>query len=983
MAGKQELTEAGIDAMKTRELFRLLDVFGVDGDDLEPAAAKTALKQKIRELKEEAEKATSPEQVAEKMADIAKSYKVKRELLLQRCRDVADYLPNLDPSEREKLALHFRRDVMDILGEVEDHLSKDDCPILVAGEMSAGKSTLLNLLLGDDILPVAHMSSTSTICEVKYGETRQALVHLREPDATGSQQIRLTLSEDPEECRQQLTPHIHLKKTERETLPPVSKIEIFWPVAFLKGGVTIVDSPGVGESEMMDQIIAKYIPSAFAFIYIIDSSRGGGFQEDRLGRLLVKCKDQGLQSELEQFDPKKAIFVCNKWDQVPPMERQEVKDETIRKLGEMWEGLDESQVFIHSKTEAVKGGIRSADLNKLLDGIYELLPECLNRKLSTQYRRMVNILDEALKYVRLKLNDAFGHLDDGERRKVYAEALSALSHFDEFVARILEELKEFLTEATEAAAAIFSDALRGKTLRKHLSKVPIKATTDDNAIAELSREIEVYLTRSCQSFKDNVKAANRQFLAQLMTMITRVNREHDQTIRPVTGRRHQIEADDVVRDRQTPAWFEWVGQALRRLNGPHLGSITSPFRGSSLDPEHSDRLRLSEMAIAAMATDAELLSIGENNLLKSFQLLRDFESDLQRMKEVEERLIEERFSETRDQMNLVSKYDPQATDITLLLGSLAMVDLEEMREYEFDLDYISGWQDPQNKIGGGSYGELYRVQIQQDSSSCILAALKVGVLPYALTTEENAWNFLAEEDNLRKLTGDHIVEYYGTAYRREEGGLRLGLVMELCEGTLEDRVVGQREHNPTWWGHDPTMKREAFRYIQDKAIQLCEGLRTIHDAGYIHRDLKLINVLVTGDVVKLADVGVTKREVDVTGTVTGTAIYAAPEVKNRQLYDKRADIYSLGLLLWEMWYGRTVWSAMEDPSFKGLVEGDSMVMPQSPDSVRPIHEWATLVRDCQNKNANGRPSALESLQRIRDMTTEVSPRRSLSFQTTV
>ncbi|XP_078686626.1 uncharacterized protein LOC144919207 [Branchiostoma floridae x Branchiostoma belcheri] len=976
----KDITEADIDAMKTREVYRLLDDFGVDGEDLEPTEAKTALKEKIKQLKEEAEKATSPEQVAEKMADIATSYKAKRELLLKRCKDVTDYLPNLDPSEREKLALHFKRDVMDILSEVEDHLSKDDCPILVAGETSAGKSTLLNLLLGDDILPVAHMSSTSTICEVKYGKTRQALVHLREPDAaTGSQMITVPLSEDPEECRRQLTRHIHLKGTERETLPPAAKIEIFWPIAFLKGGVTIVDSPGVGESEMMDDIIAKYIPSAFAFIYIIDSSRAGGVQQDRLGSLLVKCRDQGDRSELEQFDPKKAIFVCNKWDLVEKDERQEVKDETIRKLGEMWEGLDESQVFIHSKNEAVKGGIRSADFNKLLEGIYELLPGSLNRKLSTQYRRMVAILEEALKYVRLKLNDAFGHLEEGEKRKAYAEAQSALSYFDESVDPILKELRKFLKTATEEAADVFSDFLRGEEVRKHLSTVPIKATTEDNAIAELSLAIEIYMMKKCQPFKDKVRAANAQFRAKLESMVARVNHEHNEKIRPITGRRHQLNVEDVVGNRQTNAWFEWLNQTVRRLNGPYL-SIMSAFKG---DLEHTERSRLSEMAIAAMATEGEVFAIARNNLLKSFQLLGAFESDLQGVKEVEERLIEERFSETRNQIDLVSKYEPQASDITLQLGRLAIVDLSEMREYEFDLDNIIGWQDPQNKIGGGSYGEVYRVDVQRDSAR-VRAALKIGVLPYALTTKDNAWNFLAEEDNLRKLRGEHIVEYYGTACRREGGGLRLGLVMELCEGTLEDRVVGQREHNPTWWEHDPVRKREAFRYIQDKSVQLCEGLRTIHDAGYIHRDLKLINVLVTaGDVVKLADVGVTKREVDVTGTVTGTAIYAAPEVKNRQLYDKSADIYSLGLLLWEMWYGRTVWNAMEDPSLKSLTEGESMMMPQSPDSVRPIPEWATLVRECQHKNANRRPSALECLQRIRDMTTEVGPQRSISFQTTV
>ncbi|XP_078686478.1 uncharacterized protein LOC144919115 isoform X2 [Branchiostoma floridae x Branchiostoma belcheri] len=907
----KDITEADIDAMKTREVYRLLDDFGVDGEDLEPTEAKTALKEKIKQMKEEAEKATSPEQVAEKMADIAESYKAKRELLLKRCKDVTDYLPNLDPSEREKLALHFKRDVMDILSEVEDHLSKDDCPILVAGETSAGKSTLLNLLLGDDILPVAHMSSTSTICEVKYGETRQALVHLREPDAaTGSQMITVPLSEDPEECRRQLTRHIHLKGTERETLPPAAKIEIFWPIAFLKGGVTIVDSPGVGESEMMDDIIAKYIPSAFAFIYIIDSSRAGGVQQDR---------------------------------------------------------------------EAVKGGIRSADFNKLLDGIYELLPGSLNRKLSTQYRRMVAILEEALKYVRLKLNDAFGHLEEGEKRKAYAEAQSALSYFDESVDPILQELRKFLETATEEAADVFSDFLRGEEVRKHLSTVPIKATTEDNAIAELSLAIEIYMMKNCQPFKDKVRVANAQFRAKLESMVARVNHEHNEKIRPVTGRRHQLNVEDVVGNRQTNAWFEWLNQTVRRLNGPYL-SIMSAFKG---DCEHTERSRLSEMAIAAMATEGEVFAIARNNLLKSFQLLGAFESDLQGVKEVEERLVEERFSETRNQIDLVSKYEPQASGITLQLGRLAMVDLSEMREYEFDLDNIIGWQDPQNKIGGGSYGEVYRVDVQRDSAR-VRAALKIGVLPYALTTKDNAWNFLAEEDNLRKLRGEHIVEYYGTACRREGGGLRLGLVMELCEGTLEDRVVGQREHNPTWWEHDPVRKREAFRYIQDKSVQLCEGLRTIHDAGYIHRDLKLINVLVTaGDIVKLADVGVTKREVDVTGTVTGTAIYAAPEVKNRQLYDKSADIYSLGLLLWEMWYGRTVWNAMEDPSLKSLTEGESMMMPQSPDSVRPIPEWATLVRECQHKNANRRPSALECLQRIRDMTTEVGPQRSISFQTTV
>ena len=47
-------------------------------------------------------------------------------------------------------------------------------------------------------------------------------------------------------------------------------------------GVVIVDSPGIGESEIMDDIVVSYLPNAFAFIYVINSSLAGGVQKDRV-----------------------------------------------------------------------------------------------------------------------------------------------------------------------------------------------------------------------------------------------------------------------------------------------------------------------------------------------------------------------------------------------------------------------------------------------------------------------------------------------------------------------------------------------------------------------------------------------------------------------------------------------------------------------------------------------------------------------------
>ena len=75
--------------------------------------------------------------------------------------------------------------------------------------------------------------------------------------------------------------------------------------------------------------------------------------------------------------------------------------------------------------------------------------------------------------------------------------------------------------------------------------------------------------------------------------------------------------------------------------------------------------------------------------------------------------------------------------------------------------------------------------------------------------------------------------------------------------------------------------------------------------------------------VKLADVGVTKHERDITGTVCGTSLYLAPEVFEGRIYNSKADMYSFGFVLWELWYGKTAFQdmvVMKSPSAVVLLE---------------------------------------------------------------
>lgn len=65
---------------------------------------------------------------------------------------------------------------------------------------------------------------------------------------------------------------------------------------------------------------------------------------------------------------------------------------------------------------------------------------------------------------------------------------------------------------------------------------------------------------------------------------------------------------------------------------------------------------------------------------------------------------------------------------------------------------------------------------------------------------------------------------------------------------------------------------------------------------------------VKDNIAKIADIGLSKPQNLLTGTIIGTPVAMAPEVFQGRIYDKSADIFSLAIMIWEMWYGRKVFS---------------------------------------------------------------------------
>eukprot|EP00058_Branchiostoma_floridae_P009606 XP_002595094.1 hypothetical protein BRAFLDRAFT_90204 [Branchiostoma floridae] len=351
-------------------------------------------------------------------------------------------------------------------------------------------------------------------------------------------------------------------------------------------------------------------------------------------------------------------------------------------------------------------------------------------------------------------------------------------------------------------------------------------------------------------------------------------------------------------------------------------------------------------------------------LQKPRECLTKLEHAIPKIEKADRQMIEALRNEDRKENDLRGIYEPQFEQCKALQCKLAFFNLRRLGQIEYNLDDLLASMP--RKIGSGGFGQVYKVQIKSQGS-LKEAALKI---EKEAITEKNVIKFHDEEECLRYLEDPHIVDYYGLAKapHLESCGLRLGVLMEFCPYTLHDWLNSHKEQTPAWWPDDEAKMKEGFNTVKDLASQLCLGLKAIHEKGYMHRDLKLENVLVTEEgVVKIADMGLAKRLDEVTGTMVGTPLYAAPEVFNgREHYDISADIYSLGFCLLEMWYGSSV---TEDKEYICKVFNPSTLQGSInppiklpiPNTLPPCSGWVDLMKDCW-KDPKFRPSASHCVQ---------------------
>ncbi|XP_035689622.1 uncharacterized protein LOC118424923 [Branchiostoma floridae] len=879
------------------------------------------------------------------------------------------------------------------------------CPILVAGETSSGKSSLLNLILGEEMLPTSTLSTTSIICELRHGEQRKAKVFTWD-----DQEIDVPLEDSSSDKKslEKISAYIHQKENRDQEIFPYKRVEIYLPLEFLKGGITIVDSPGVGESEKMDEVVFDYMQEAFAFIYVINSANAGGIQKDRLGRLInavsTKGREQLEDGQLKSnsrkdattatFSSRSAIFVCNKWDQVPVHEAQIVQDEQLRVLRRYWPGCTEDQVFqlcTSDATKALQHGVVMKDYRHLLDGIERLIPISLRNKLKVYH----SLLEQVLCRIKFMLNATMANADTEtkERQERLHKAQNDLDILKRNSFKRIKEMKDTLNGHMKHCVDRLSNLLETDSRVQQLV-TPSSNFIEESDVHIAEKEFKSMVCFRLQNFimdweeqeghfkkvKTNTEEMFRKELSKIEREMSameqnltgqtgtddteQVNLTEIEGISSGTSRYEESVIDLKILDKlqigvpsplsipldiiesllSSPAMFSFSPKGIFKM----LFEIKSKqeFNENKLEYMRKQGLRVLEKF-----KERETLRVFvENQLRPSYIFLDRCEESIGEAIESNEKLIEHLKGEGRPIEKVKQGVGRLQEEVENIQDKLTIFGIQHVKAFDFEKEQVT----VEETIASGTFANIARGKLQEKKKA---TSCEVLVKVFKERSDATILRIVSEEKCLRTLwnlnDGSakplHIILLLGAS--RGPIGIPM-LILEPARRSLRS-FLGRGEITST---------------SQNKKVAMScvgKGLEYLHNKGMVHIELSMDTVLVKTDGTPKLTSPCEPQRIELPETADALAspyVYLAPEVLRGGVYKKSADMYSVGLMMWEMWSLKKI----SEVDKKGGLSLQQLLTKNKPAEDPPTIHWQSMMSKNLSVDPFCRWSCSEWLAELKD-----------------
>ena len=380
-----------------------------------------------------------------------------------------------------------------------DKLRENRFNLVILGAFKRGKSTLINALLGEPVLPTAIVPLTSVVTILGYGESLDIRVHFQNGR---SQKI----------TQPELADYITEKGNPRNQ-KGVREVEIAYPSDYLRDGVRIIDTPGVGSVYSHNTEVAyNYLPQVDAAVFVVTADPP------------LSAAEQEFLKDIREY-VHKLFFVLNKIDYVDEAERQEALDFTVEVLkGNL--ATQKVMIFPLSAKLALEG--KSNGGSGLLNA--SLLPrfeEHLRQFLYEEKGRV--LLISCIKGVLKALSDSTLALQV-ERQ---ASAIP-LKELDEKIARFHLE-RQGLEKEREMSLLLLDGRIKGVLAELNQDLEAFKRETE----ARLRREVEAEFQRQSRLASDLRQEMEKYLFAALREVFTDWRRQEIDRLALLLADTHQ------------------------------------------------------------------------------------------------------------------------------------------------------------------------------------------------------------------------------------------------------------------------------------------------------------------------------------------------------------------------------------------------------------------------------------------------------------